>query len=438
MKVELTRGLLEQEGERQRVRADESQDVKPVDLRDTVRSGLVARVTKTGMVTFYLDYRSGAGKRRWLKLGRYGPGFGLREARTRAVQVQNAVIDGDDPVAQRKSAREASTRTLGAFIDGPYANQARAELRSAESILKRLRANFFEWWDESISSITTAGVRDWRTSRLAAGVSASTINRDLSALSAVLSAAANTGPPLIPRNPIARTLKPLQVDRHRRCRFLDASEHDRLLEALADRDRRIVEKRARANEWRAARDYPLLPSLGPYGDHLTPVVLLALNTGMRRGEILGLTWRAVDFGNGVITVAGEQDKSGSGGSKSGKTRHIPMTAVARSTLEDWRDQQPRIWPAGLMFPGKGGKRMTTLKTAFTRILKDAGISDFRFHDCRHHFCSMLVQRGVPLAKVRDLAGHSTIQLTERYSHLAPHDLADAIRVLDTPGNVRSL
>ncbi len=434
MKKKVTRSEIEAERARLRELVDAGKSPKPVDIRDTERPGLVARITKTGMVTFYLDYRNSAGQRRWFKLGRYGPEFGVSTARARALKYQNAVLEGQDPRQERQAKREAAARALGAFIEGPFANQVNAELRSADSLLARLRANFSDWWKEAVSSIDKARVRDWRTARLNAGVKPATVNRDVAALSSVLSAAAGAG--IIPRNPIARELKPLKVDRNARCRYLRPDEFARLMEALEARDRKMIARRESANAWRKERDYPLLPDLEPYGDHLTPIVVLALNTGMRRGELLGLQWRNVNFEANTITLAGEQDVAGGGGTKSGKTRHIPMSKAAREALEAWRDQQTDIWPAGFVFPGPGGKRMTSLKTAFTRVLKDAGIKDFRFHDCRHHFCSMLVQRGVPLAKVKELAGHSTIQLTERYAHLAPEDLTAAIAVLDQPGNVR--
>jgi len=436
LKKKVTRSEIEIERARLRGLADDGEDPKPVDIRDTERPGLVARVTKTGMVTFYLDYRNSGGQRRWLKLGRYGPEFGISKARASALKYQNNVLEGQDPRRDRQDEREAAARTLGSFIEGPFTNQVNAELRSADTLLARLKANFAPWWGDAISGVTKSRVRDWRTVRLNAGVKPATVNRDVAALSSVLSAAAAAG--IIPRNPVARELKPLKVDRNARCRYLKPDELARLMEAMKARDRKMAEKRASANAWRKGRGYPLLPSLKSYGDHLTPIVILALNTGMRRGELLGLQWRNVNLENNVITLAGEQDESGGGGTKSGRTRHIPMSKAVREAVEAWKEQQGEVWPAGFVFPGPGGERMKSLKTAFTRLLKDARIKDFRFHDCRHHFCSMLVQRGVPLAKVKELAGHSTIQLTERYAHLAPDDLTAAIAVLDQPGNVRAI
>ena len=430
MPLKLTRDLIEAERASLRGLAEAGENPRPVDLRDSDRPGLVARVTKTGLVTFYLDYRNAAGRRRWLKLGRYGSGFGLKEARALAVRNQNATLDGEDPRQTRQTKRAVAAATLGAFIDGSYTDTATAMLKSAGGLLGRLRAGFRAWWDEPISSIDKARVKAWRAERMRQGVKAATVNRDVAALSAVLSAAADVD--LISSNPIARQIKPLKTD-NSRVRYLAPDELERLQGAMRGRDAEMIAKRDRANAWRAERGYPLLPALSYFGDHITPVVTLALNTGMRRGEILGLTWRSVRFADNVITVAGEQDETGAGGSKSGRTRHIPMSQAARLVLEQWKEQQGlahKIRTGGFVFPAKDGSRMFSLKTAWGHLAKAADLKDFRFHDCRHHFCSTLVQRGVPLVRVRDLAGHSTIALTERYSHLAPDDLAAAVAVLD--------
>ena len=426
----ITAAILKTEGERLKELADAGKRPRPVDLRDLERPGLVARVGSRG-TTFYLDYRNAARKRKWFKLGRYGKGYGLKEARADALKYQNQVQnDGLDPSRERAANREAAALTLGGFVESGYADDALTMLKSAGGNLTRLRAGFRAWWGNPIASINKAAVQRWRADRKRQGVSPATINRDVAALSAVLAAAVDDE--LLPEHPLRRKLKPLKVD-NERVRYLEPDELKRLLAALAARDAKLIGQRESANAWRAERGYPLLPALPYYGDHLTPMVMLALNTGMRRGELFGLAWRDVLTAQNKIRVRGQRDESGTGGTKTDKGRYIPMAAAARLALSQWREQvqivRP-IKPAALVFPNKDGKRLNSIKTAWGKLVKAAELEDFRFHDCRHHFCSILVQRGVPLVRVRDLAGHSTIALTERYAHLAPDDLADAVAVLD--------
>jgi len=86
----------------------------------------------------------------------------------------------------------------------------------------------------------------------------------------------------------------------------------------------------------------------------------------------------------------------------------------------------------LVFPSPVTKRrFTTIKKAWQQVRDEANLSDFRFHDCRHHFASKLVMAGVDLNTVRELLGHSDLKMTLRYAHLAPEHKLEAVRCLDT-------
>ena len=173
-----------------------------------------------------------------------------------------------------------------------------------------------------------------------------------------------------------------------------------------------------ANEWRRERGYELLPEFGTYTDHMSSIVLLAINTGLRRGEPLQLNWDDVDLERAIVTVRGEC-------AKSGKTRHVPLNTEAVRVLREWRPVDRR----GLVFPSEDGEQMNDLKTAWLRIAKLAKLRAFRFHDLRHTFASKLVQRGVDLNTVRELLGHSDFSLTLRYAHLAAENEAAAVAKL---------
>ena len=151
------------------------------------------------------------------------------------------------------------------------------------------------------------------------------------------------------------------------------------------------------------------------------MVLLLINTGMRRGEMFNLRWQDVDFVNKRITVIGNT-------SKTGQTRYIPLNEEAFNVLSIWQRQTKRY--SGLVFVGKNGKRFTNIDKAWKVLLRDAKINDFRLHDLRHHFASRLVSAGVDLNSVRELLGHSDIKMTLRYDHLAPAHLSDAVAVLN--------
>ncbi|MDG4551967.1 MAG: site-specific integrase [Candidatus Contendobacter sp.] len=155
--------------------------------------------------------------------------------------------------------------------------------------------------------------------------------------------------------------------------------------------------------------------LGPRAGHLADVILLALHTGMRKGELLGLAWGQVDFEHGLIVLEGRQTKSG-------KRRAIPLNGPALAALESRRAV---AGAAPLVFGG-----VKDVKRSFTHACQLAGITDFRFHDLRHTFASWLVQAGVPLPEVRDLLGHASIEMTERYAHLAPERLRGAVARLE--------
>jgi integrase len=151
--------------------------------------------------------------------------------------------------------------------------------------------------------------------------------------------------------------------------------------------------------------------------HLKPIVIMALNTGMRLGEILKLKWEQVDLRHGFILLDD---------TKNNERRQIPINSTLREVLEKL--------PIGLkiehVFTGDDGKPYNRVKSSFATALKRANILDFRFHDLRHTFASQLVMSGVDLATVKELLGHKSISMTMRYAHLSPGHMVKAVQVLD--------
>ncbi len=221
-------------------------------------------------------------------------------------------------------------------------------------------------------------------------------------------------------HPLAK-LKQLKVDSKGVIRYLAADETKRLRDALDARQDEMRAERESANTWRTDRYRELLPSLLqlPFTDHLKPMVLVSLNTGMRRGELFDLKWSAVNFDTKTITVAGATTKTSD-------TRHIPMNKETVGVLEAWKKQ---VSKSPYVFPGQGGGRFEDVKSAWLKLLERAQIDGFRWHDLRHDFASRLVMAGVPLNTVRDLLGHADIKMTLRYAHLAPGTKAAAVELI---------
>lgn len=152
-----------------------------------------------------------------------------------------------------------------------------------------------------------------------------------------------------------------------------------------------------------------------------PMVILALNTGMRRGELFSLIWSDIDLKNKQLTVQGHS-------SKSGNTRYLPLNDEACSTLTAWRNQNTG---KDLVFPSLiTGQRLDNIRKSWAGLRKLADLQDFRFHDLRHSFASKLVMAGVDLNTVRELLGHASMEMTLRYAHLAPQHKAAAVALLN--------
>jgi integrase len=396
---------------------------RPYDVRDTSLAGFLLRVQPTGHRSWFFQYRGPEGGQTRLKLGD-SPGLSPEGARAVALERAAEVSKGVDLVARKRAARNAGQRArhraLRAFLDDRYEPWATAHLKSAAFQLARIRSDFADWLDRPMTDLNTFAVEGMRQRWKREGMQPRSINRDVQRLQSVLSRAVEWR--VLDGHPLAG-LKPMKADKTGRVRFLSSGEEESLRRALVEREDRLREARIRFNTWRVARGKQPLPEReGELLDHLRPLVLVAINTGLRRGELLGLTWDDVNLPAKLLTVRAES-------AKSGHTRRVPLNGEAHRVLTAWHSR--RGAPAGdsLVFPGAGGRRIARIDTAWRGLMKAAGITGFRLHDCRHHFASRLVQRGVDLYAVKELLGHSEIAMTERYSHLAPDNLRAAVDAL---------
>ncbi|MDQ3347891.1 MAG: site-specific integrase [Acidobacteriota bacterium] len=382
----------------------------PCEVWDTKLPGLVLRVRATGAASYAVIY----GRAKKVTLGKLAA-FTPAEARERAKQVLGEIAHGKDPQAERRKRRAG---TLRGFLTTQYQPWAEANRKTGAQTVTRILAAFPDaLLNHPLAELTGFHLEQWRTSRRKADLKDTTVNRDLDALRAVLSKSVEWG--LLAEHPMRRVRR-AKVDTIGRLRYLSPAEEQRLRAALEGRDDSRRAGRGRFNAWRAERGYKTLPDYGTYPDHITPITLLALNTGLRRGELLGLTWGDVDLLQARLTVRGAS-------AKTGLTRHVPLNTEAVSVLRTWKPTDAA--DSAPVFPGPDGGAMFSLKTAWQKVAKAAKLDGFTFHDLRHTFASKLVQAGVDLNTVRELLGHADIKMTLRYSHLAPEHRAAAVAKL---------
>ncbi|MFH1619795.1 MAG: site-specific integrase [bacterium] len=144
-----------------------------------------------------------------------------------------------------------------------------------------------------------------------------------------------------------------------------------------------------------------------------PAVMCALLTGMRKGEILGLTWENVNLEHGVIYILQ---------SKSGKPREIPIPPKLRSVFLGLQvKKEGRVFEIPEI----------TLRREFTKAVRDAGIRDFRFHDLRHTFASHFIMSTSNLPVLQQILGHASAAMTQRYAHLAKSHLVAEMTTFDS-------
>lgn len=376
---------------------------KPYEVRADRPLGLLLRVQPSGKRTFYVQ--TGRGQR--TRIGPVGV-WTLLMAEKRAKEILL------DPTTVTK--KRSSASTLLEYIEDHYTDHALAKLKNGAKSVARVKAIWKPLLGKRMADITASDVDKQRNKRLLAGIAPATVNRDVAALSGVFKHWCDNTAAAV--HPLAGQ-EALDVPDDETVRYLSPAESKRLRAALAERDTEAAAARSRANKHRAERDYKLMPEIVGYSDHMTPMVLLSLNTGVRQGELFSLAWESVDMRLKTISVLARH-------SKGNATRTIPINAEALTVLTAIRPTPAE----GLVFksPINGG-RFNNVKKAWAEITKAAKLPDLRWHDLRHDFASQLVMRGVPLFTVQKLLGHANSRMTQRYAKLAPSTLADAVNLL---------
>lgn len=252
------------------------------------------------------------------------------------------------------------------------------------------------WWQEKLGSylladITTSLIIEYRNKllsepspRKANGRTTSTVNRYCSSLSHVFTIAVKEWE-WMQENPMFKITK-LKEPRGR-TRFLDENERKNLLKACKESQSHF----------------------------LYILVTLALSTGARKMEIVGLKWQDVDLQRGLIFLHD---------TKNGEKRSLPLVGTAKELMQEhYKNRNKNI---DLVFPAKNLKNPIDIRTPFETALKKADIKDFRWHDLRHSAASYLAMNGATLAEIAAILGHKTLNMVKRYSHLSDSHTAGVV------------
>jgi integrase len=262
---------------------------------------------------------------------------------------------------------------------GPNSQQTKPKTHRAYTFcLQNLHVFFGKAY---LSEITKKGVEQYVTRRKERGKKPATINRDLAVLKALFNKAIEWGH--ASRNPVKgiRMLK----ENNKRTRYLELPEIQALLQRCD----------------------------GPLRD----IVTVALNSGMRREEILNLKWGEINLATREITIRE---------SKGNRLRYVPIN----DTLAECFGNRPKQVGNPHLFRDERGSPEKNLRKRWEAAVREAGIQDFRFHDLRHTFSSYLVMRGADLKTVQEILGHRTLEMTMRYAHLAESHKLEAVRRLN--------
>jgi len=395
------------------------------EVYDSEETGFCCVVRPSGTKSFCVRYRNRNGQKRAYTIGKAG-NFTCKQARDAAKKLIGQINNGIDIQEEKKNRKQKfelqKQQKLGTFFDEKYEPYLLSHTKTKEKRAYLIKHYFLEEWkNKQLTEINQWLVISWRKDELARGLSHAGVNRPISALKAMLERAVEWG--VIDNNPL-KNVKALHEDPNPIIRFLSKEEEIRLRKALSQRQNLKRLKRASFNEWRSQRGKNLLPvRIKTFTDHLMPMVILGLNTGLRWGELFDLKKLDADLKTGQLVIRGEVDKAGT-------TGYVPLNKEALLTVKQWLAQNLED-QSDLLFPSPvTGKRLDNITSSWRKLMEQAEIKNFRPHDIRHTFASKLVMRGIDLYTVSRLMRHANVKTTQRYAHLAPDHKARAVEVLN--------
>ncbi|MGZ8219959.1 tyrosine-type recombinase/integrase [Methylomagnum sp.] len=322
----------------------------------------------------------------------------LTDAKKWASATESAIREG-----RHFKTAEAKKHTLAELIDRYIERELPKKGAQAANQKSQLL-----WWKQAIgvyllADVTPALIADYRDKLMGESThqsekrSPATVNRYLAALSHTFTIAVNEWG-WLEDSPLRKVGKPQEP--RGRVRFLSDEERTRLLDACRESSNPV----------------------------LYPVVVLALSTGMRQGEILGLYWREpknppINCAWGVVDVPGGRIVLHL--TKNGECRVVPLVGHALECVRELA--KVRRLDTDLLFPGKANPNQPiNFRESWESALERAEIHDFRFHDLRHSAASYLAMNGASLAEIAETLGHKTLQMVKRYSHLSEAHTASVV------------
>ena len=291
---------------------------------------------------------------------------------------------GDEESKETPTVAEFAPEFLTDYAE---VNNKPSEVHSKESCL---RVHLVPWFGRTrLDAVKMRDIDRYKRAKLKAGLSPKSINNHLTVLRKMLVVAVDWE--VIETVPRIRWLRVPKPDFD----FLDFEEAERLIAGASGQDRALI--------------------------------VTALKTGLRRGELMGLQWQDVDLVGARLRVQRSWVRGHLGTPKSGRNRTVPLSPEAVRTLKEHRHLKGE-W----VFCGDHGAPLTRdqIKHPLRRAYRKAGLRHMGWHMLRHTFASHLTMRAVPLKVVQELMGHATIEMTMRYAHLSPEVGQKAVHVLD--------
>ena len=334
---------------------------------------------------WYIDYRFPPGRQGKRIREKIGPVTKDEATIVLSTRLRD-ILEGKNPELRRikpKPFREMVTEFL---------ERHASKRKSYSSIKDNTEILVRHFGDRTLQEITPKAIEDFIRARLDSGVKGSTTNRQRTCLSKIFSCAIDWGY-YRGENPVRR-VKPFR-ESPGRVRFLSADEASALVATA--------------------------PA------HLKPILVCALHTGGRRREILSLRWE---------DVAGDVLYFDQTNTKSGQQRELPIDGELAAALAEQKRRRFGGGDARDYVFTWSGKRIRSVRTAFEKARKRAGLGkDVTFHTLRHTFASWFMINGGDLYRLQRYLGHSTIELTQRYAHLSAEHRRDGVRFFGAPGAI---